>query len=251
LKASATTGKSLFGNTRIRSIDMEAFTKLDNEAAARFTHAIVTESRRLVQVNDPTQYGLWMHSDLGKLATNLQKYNIVAYQGKTLRKGLEFRNGEYGQLMSTMLMTSAAAAAMYITRTYYQSIGRPDREKFLKQRLADGAWWKNGIARSDYASLLPGVVQIPYGLVKEQGPFAYKSTTGRSASIVAGIPAVDLGQTLYDIRTIPFNGLNPHKQLTRGELRSAAQLVPDFLNVRNAIEWYARRLPRSNDQGKP
>ena len=256
--AVAVTGKSMFGNTRIRSVDIEAFSRIDNEAAARFVQAIVTESRRLVQVNDPTQYAAWMNSELGRVATNLQRYNVVAWEGKTLRKGAELRNGEYAQVASTLLATSLASIALYTARTYYQSIGRPDRDKFLQERLShsalygkDGALWSNGVGRADYMSLLPGVIDIPFGLLKEQGPFAYKSSSGRRASLVEGIPAVNLGDTVLNAAPIPFMGLTPRKQISRGEFHNAEQLVPDYLNVRNGLEWWARTFPKSNDQGKP
>ena len=141
--------------------------------------------------------------------------------------------------------TMAFGGLAYIAQTYANSVGRSNRDKFLRERLSTRQIAAAAFQRSGYASFLPGVIDtgaIPLGL---EQPFAYGRT---QLSSWLNNPSWDFANGL--MLRAPRAGLTSladDDDFTQQDARQFTRLMPyqNMLGVKNMIEALTSELPEA------
>ena len=230
------------GLTGVRLLAANEERWADIEAASHFRAAVSKTARRLVLTNDPAASALWMTKESGKIISQLRTFAFGSWTNKLLHE-VQMRD----RITFTKLgVLTVGAAATYVARTYLESIGKPDRERYLRERLTPGAIAKAGFSRASWSSLIPTAVDT---LVSDIGGrpqvFGYARTTGLTGGALFGNPSVDWARAAA--RTIgavqaPFAD---DYDFSREDVRNIRDglWIPNLLGVRNIIDQLTRKLP--------
>ena len=190
----------------------------DSEAAAAFRTALIKKANELAYNPDSTQMNLWFsESKLGKMTIQLRRFNLGAWQSKLQPA---FQRLWHGDLETAVIMAieGVGAAALYMLRTEYEAVGRPDKEEFRDRRLSTDAIVKAGFARAAWSSMLPTIADLPFNVTGRQGVFADTRTSGLNQGIFEGTPVYSLGKNFAS--GVVGNGINAFTGddvMTRGD----------------------------------
>lgn len=212
------------------------------DAYDRFLGVIRREVNQTILETSPNALRKWMSHPTASLFMQLKSYMLNSLQVNTVR------NIKLGPayMAQSLIATSVWGTGVYVAQTYAQSIGRPDREEFLKKRLDLRSLLTTGFARSPDASIFPMVWDTAMqgvGTVTgtDMRSFSQSRTSGLGSSIGDSIPAV---KTVGDFASLVGNSV---AALTRsdqhfdqkewGQLRDFIPLMRTYgmLNATNAI----------------
>ena len=160
----------------------------DVEAAAALRAAVSLEyNRAFFQPNNTNSYK-WAATWWGKLFIQLKRWPVGAFRSKLV---YGFATGDIRH-WSALTTATVAGSMVYIIRTYAESLGQDDPEKFREERLSMGAIARATVGRAGWASLLPNAIDGAAAIGGFEPPFAISSTTGRKADLFnpANIPAL-------------------------------------------------------------
>lgn len=239
IKKHGVTEKGLIGVELTRS-NMDRWT--DIEAASHFRIAISKQARRLILVNNQAAYAKWMTTEAGKVVSQLRTFSFGAWTNKFLYE-VRMRDA---QAFINVGVTTAAAGLVYVGRTYLDSVGKPDRKQFLKDRLSTGSIAKAAFSRAAWSSMIPMAVDTLVGDIGQRKPvFSFARTTGLEGGALFGNPTLDWAnkatKSIGALQAPVFGDYEFSKQDVRN-LRDALW-VPNVLGLRNVIDQLSRRLP--------
>lgn len=179
----------------------------DLHAAEEFVQSIHRGVGQMIQQSFIGETGKWAHNDFMKLLTQFRTFSIISVEKQWARQvGNRGTAAAFGILMGSM----AAAAPIYIMRTYLASVGRTDQQKYLDSQLAP-----NMIARAtlNYIALSGLAGDFMDGLTTVSG-IGGGGTGGRASAgqdffgnTVA--PAVGLVNDMYKGIQNTKNGTDP------------------------------------------
>jgi hypothetical protein len=144
---------TMAGETEGSTLGTLNLAKWDPEVRGAFEHAIFRWTRKIIQDNDLGQTNLLLGNTVGKVFFQFRNFMIGAWTKNTLHN-IHMRDFES---MSMIIGTMTFGALAYTAQTHLQSIGRPDRERFLKQRLDEKKMAFAAFQRSGFSSLFPMV----------------------------------------------------------------------------------------------
>lgn len=146
----------------------------DVEAATALRQGIIKTIRRQVYKPTASELPMWAQSDVGKVFFQLRTFVFGSWASKTLHSV---------NLRDRAAVTSAGAqmlskGLLFAGLTYLYSFGRPDREKYLRDRLALDKIAKAAFSNAEVTSLVPLGVDIVQAAQGKAPVFAFARTTG-------------------------------------------------------------------------
>jgi len=132
--------------------------------------------------------GLNAESNLGRLMYQFRGFMFTAWE-KHFLHGLATRDFlVWASWMNSMFMGGMA----YVGNTYQQSIGHPDRDAFLKQRLTTKEIAENSYQRAAFAAVIPPIMNSASKLWTDSPMFGFHQRSGLENNFVTGNPTYDL-----------------------------------------------------------
>lgn len=210
----ATYEKLVFGK-KLTAFNWSQWT--DTEAAAALRQAISKTANRLILKPSPNQQSLWMTTSTGKLITQFRTYALAAYDSKTTFQ----TNMHDGTALLSFSAQMISKAIAYTLGTYLYAQIRPDKDKYLRDRLGapnDPNWEKIAAAafsQAEFSSLIPIGVDAMQSIRGKAPYFSFARTTGLGThgfggqaddptAILTSIPAVDtINNTLRAVGVAP------------------------------------------------
>jgi hypothetical protein len=205
----------------------------DPKVAAAYTQAVLRGSRQIIQGTFVGETGKWAHDGLLKVFAQFRTFGLTSMEKQWARS--RANHGVAGTL-GIMLGAMSAVIPVYYARVALASIGRPDREEYIEQRMQPGALARallNYIPQAGLAGdVLDGVSAIGGGAYKgltgEQLPTWAQSTGGRAnqpQDFVGGVIAPAAGYA-NDIYNVLQNPTDPHQAMKLLPGSTAWPLVP-------------------------
>ena len=199
----------------------------DYEAYAAWQSAFDRMRREINQENDFGNNTLWMTTEVGRSIMQFRTFANVAYQKATLRGAQRFLNGEGWEQAGTMLVNSIGGLLGYVALTYVNSLGREDREEFLRERLSSNALATAMFARSQWSSLFPLAADTVGFHVWGQQPFAPARNSGLQGHILFGNPTLSLVAGASNaVRGAVAPSLSPEYSFSREDLQAIRSVTP-------------------------
>lgn len=146
----------------------------DIEAATALRQSIFKTNRRQVYAPHASELAMWMDGDVAKIFTQLRTFMLGSWESKTLFNA-KMHDMTAVRSMGTQLVSKAIA---YAGLTYLYAIARPDREKFLKDRMDPTKVAKAAFSNSEFTSIIPMGVDAVQAIRGRQPEFAFSRTTG-------------------------------------------------------------------------
>lgn len=131
MRANLDTFAKFDGNGRLINLDI---TKIeDADMRESIVQTVHRGTQQIIQGTFIGERGKWAHDGLMKLMTQFRTFSITSMEKQWGRQ----RNSRgayaaFGLLLGTMTLS----IPIYMARTYAASVGRPDQEEFLEERLA-------------------------------------------------------------------------------------------------------------------
>ena len=251
-KHAVTVKSPFFRNQKLRQTNMEEWDKNPDgtfdakgaETRDAFTVAVVRMTRRSIQQNDLGNLNKYMTGTMGKLIVQFRTFMIVSYTKQTLH-GLAARDLRAAGAFAAVTLF---AGASYTAQQYINSLGRDDREEFLKERLDIAEIGKAAFQRSSYASLIPAAVDTMMLFYTNEPVFAYGRSTGLASNVINGIPSVDLANKLGNTLLGGSRALlNDDFQISKSHVRSLKSLFPlqNAIGINNTFQKLVDIAPES------
>ena len=219
------------------------------EARANYVIGISRWIDRVVQRNDIGMMAKWFTTDFGRMITQFRQFSLGAYE-KQLMNGaytLAETRGKDFTTYSRFAASSIAASTFFAVKTYIDSFGRGDREKFLRERLSTKNLARIGFLNSSWSTLIPGVTASAWSLVSENDLYGYGRNTSLSSSLIDGIPSVDLlNNIVSSFRTGARMAYDPGFEPSKRDVSKALSLImlQNLLVVKNInnmiVEQYGK-----------
>ena len=242
IRTNATTKKStLFRNREIKAINLSEWQ--DGEARDAFLIAISRWTRRSIQQNDVGNLNLYMTSTMGGILTQFRTFMLVSHAKQFLHN---IRANDF-KAYSAMMYSSAFAGLAYMAQTQLNSIGRKDKEEFLKERLSVESIAKASFQRSSWAALFPAAVDTGAAFFTDDPIFAFRST-GLDTNFITGNPSVQaITKGLGSAQAVSRSIVNPDLQFSQGNQRALNTLVPwnNAIGIKNVMNKVVDMRPES------
>lgn len=213
----------------------------DVEAATNFRNAVVKQTNRLILRNNPTAYAKWMTTEWGKVIAQLRTYAFGAWTNKLLYN-VKMADA---QALVSLGISSVAAAGTYMLRTYLDSIGNPDRENFLANRLAPDKVLMAGFSRAAYSSLIPTAVDtVWHDMMGREAMFSYARGSGIEGGALLGNPTVQWAGKAVRIPSAVFGPALSDYDFSKGDVNTlkTGLFIPRIYGVENALSQLVDRL---------
>lgn len=226
--AAAKTRKGL-GGTVVDDLDLEKFDQADLALLAR---AIRKHTITAVLENNPAALSAWMHNPVAKIITQFQNFAIASYEAMFVRSINDIAQGDLRPVFAT-LSAGLVGSIVYILQTAQQSVGRPDREEFLREKLSPRAIAAAAIGRNPYLPFVGRYGDSVLDILQINQPF-FSGTrfSGLDSEAFIGNPTFNLFDGLARTLDAPENGID------RGDWRDAYKLLPfhRLPVIQNALE---------------
>lgn len=204
------------GAGRIKTLDITKAT--DPTVGRDFALAVLRGSRQIIQGTFIGESGKWAHEGWLKLFAQFRTFGLVSMEKQWARQ--KANHGVVG-VLGMLVGAMAAAAPLYYARVAWQSIGRPDQEEFLNERLSPLALARATLNYVPMAGLAPDVIDglstIGGGLYEsvsgEKLPAWAKASGGRAGQaqpFIGGVVAPAAGY-VDDVWKAAQDLDNPHK----------------------------------------
>ena len=218
----------------------------DQEAASAFINAIDRWSKKIIQENDIGQMSKWMTTDLGKTLIQFRSFMISAWTKQALT-GAHHRDWDTIVAWSMSMLFGGLA---YVGQTYINSVGRPDQEKYLDERLAPSAIGRSAFQRAGFSTFVPGAADTMLGIVGYEPVFAYGRTTGLSSNALIGNPTLDLlDNAMKGARGVVASATRDDYSFSQQDWRALSSLMPfqNAMVIRNFNQMIGGNLTRFSE----
>ncbi|MDP3869932.1 transglycosylase SLT domain-containing protein [Phenylobacterium sp.] len=213
-------------NGVVGKLNLEKLQKLDPEGVDKMGAWLSRTGRTIVLEPNPAMLPQFMGHPMARLLMQFRTFSMASHAANTMHN---IKMGPAYAAQSLMI-TSVWGGLIYAGHTYTKSIGQPDQEKYLEDRLNPVTWAASAFSRSADAGLLPLFLDTAaapvYGMLDIDSPFSNARTTGLAAGI-KGAPTVSL---IEDLMMIPTEALSDaareDKQFTRRDMGRFNRLVP-------------------------
>lgn len=222
--------------------------KWDPEARALFANSIDKMTRNWTLSGDPGQTAVWMDGELGKTLLQGRFVHAIGWD-KRVRSSLRIMDPQAG---AAIAMEMAIGGAAYALREQAASVGKKDREQYLKERLSPENIAKAAFAKNGFTSLFPipvDSVARATGLYPKQ--FSYSRATGLEQDPVFGNPSLDFATRMMGPIPNSFVSLvHPNRKYTQTDMENGRMLIPgqNLLGMKNFLDYIESRLPKQHKE---
>lgn len=236
----------IFGR-RVGRVNLGAWK--DVEAAAAFHSAVTKWSRVVVQESDIGAMSHWMTTDTGRMIVQFRSFMIQGYEKQFLRNVYARDMGTFASFAWGIPLSYG----VYAGKTYLESIGRADQQKFLKDRFSSDSITKALVSRTDEASILPMLTDAVFRSGGGDTPFSFTRNSGLEGDPIFGNPTMAMISALSSRGLRPLRApFDPNYDLTRQDFAALRSIIPlqNLVGVKNILDAYQSRLPsdRVNQQ---
>lgn len=223
--------------------------KWDPETRSLFANALNLSSRRIVLNGDIGQMSKWMDTAWGKSMMQGRFFHGIAWENR-VRFGLRMMDPQAAFSFAAEMGTGAAA---YALRIQAQSVGRKDRDAFLKERLSPASVAKAAFASNGYTSLFPiGIDSVAdmTGFYPKQ--FSYTRTTGQGQAIWDNPTLQFAGGMMGPVPRSIINLIHPGRVKTQEDIKNARYLIPaqNMPIWGNLLDYVESRFPNKKPSTK-
>lgn len=234
--------RGMFG-PRLGSLNLHKWASAED--ASLFLDALTKTARRQVLKPGASDLPLWMHSGTARVFTQLRTFALGAWVNKALY-GLKMNDVT---AYTAFAMEAVGASILYGLRTYLDSAGKPDRERYLRERLAPKAILAAGISRSAWASVLPmGFDTVWSDLLGHEPVFSPARSTGLQGGLFEGTATGNwvqgVGRSIKSSRALFDRNYTFSKRDARA-LRDALW-APRVTGIYNVLDQLMSRLPNKS-----
>lgn len=215
----------------------------DQGAASMFVSAFDQWSRRSIQTNSLGSSNPWLTQWQGKMLTQFRSFMIQSWEKQFLHRVQMHDVEAFGSAMATMF----TAGVVYIAQQEALAAGRPDREKYLDERLSTKAIAAAAFQRAGWTSFVPTMVDTSLNLAQRDPIFQY-GNTGLSRNLLSldsNATSATLNQALRFVGGGIGAATSGDEEFGQQDLRSGLMLAPlsRALGIRNVLEAVAQQLP--------
>lgn len=235
----ATTVDGLLGK-KAKLLNIEQWDDVDAKNA--FSNGIYRWARRSVQENSIGTMPSFMSKEMGKTIMQFRSFMLGAYT-KQLLAGWRHKDWE---TFSTFMASMFFGGLFYVGQTHVNSIGRTDRDEWLKERLSPGSIAKASFQRAGFSTFLPMVIDTAAAPFTDEPIFAYRNTEQASDAIL-GNPSVDMFNKGADaIKGALKAAFNDDYEYSQQDARNTTTLIPfqNALVIRNMLAYTVGQLPK-------
>lgn len=241
-KKHSTISSNLFGH-KFTELNIE---KWDRQVAREFLNAVRQTSNRIAQRNDIGAQALWMSTWWGKILTQYKTFPINALQKQLL---FNFHMRDMTAAYNTFWGLTMGAVTYY-AYTEVAALGRPDREKYLDERLSPRNLAFGAFQRSNISSVIPMFVDSAMWAGNYKPLFTAR-TSGLPSDLITGNPTFDLGNTAIAAFMRPVHaGSSSAYDLSQEDIAVMRRLFPwqNIWGVKQMIDALSRDLPPRSQQ---
>lgn len=226
----------------IPRLNAESWTDLDARDA--FALAVQRETDRTVL--SPTlgaSIPFTRTNEAGKALTQFMTFAIQAHT-RLLLHGIKHADAER---FTMWLLGTGMAAMLYVARTHIESVGKKDRRKFLRERLAMDEIAKAAFARSGFSALIPTLYDTAAQVTPAGPAFSNARTSGLGSGLhLKNVPAGAVAVSVLDLASSLKDG-----QFTQSEWRNAQRMLPfaRVMGIQQGLEILGRELPERAASG--
>lgn len=228
----------------------------DFGARATLQSGVLRMGRKMVQENDVGMMNRLSrkHPIMFKMMLQFRTFMLGAWSNHTLHQVNRSLNmgpvGGAWHIFSAIQVGILAAAPGYMLRTYLQSIGRSDREEFLKERLSPNAIAKASFQNSSISSFAPALVDSLALSGLYDPVFAYRST-GLASDPIMGSPTGGLlNDSIRSVRSV-VSAVKGDDEFSQRDARRLGSLVlPNLLPVTALMNATISGLPEKDRQNR-
>lgn len=224
MKKTVTWEPSAEAGRTVPRLNLNAWTDLDARDA--FALAVQREMDRLsLAPNMGAAIPETRTTEAGKVLSQFMTFTAQAHS-RLLLHGIKHMDAERA---AGWLLGMGMAGMLYVARTYLESIGRKNREKYLADRLTLGKIAAAGFSRAGFSSLMPNAYDTLAQVVPGLSPqFSYIRTSG-------------LGTSMIDPKNIPAGAEVAALLNVAGSLHDKAFTQQDWQNFQRLLP-FARAL---------
>lgn len=224
----------------------------DREASSFLQSGILRMVRKTIQENDVGMLNRWFRKNpvLARLMLQFRTFSVGAWANHTLHQANRARNMGllYGSLHAfhAISVGMMAAAVPYVARTYLQSIGRSDAEKFREERLSPEAVAKAAFQNSSLAAFSPMIADAPSALGLYDPIFSYRSS-GQNSDPITGSPIGGLMMDSRDSIKALVNAATGEDRFSQRDARRLGGLfLPNLLPITMLYNSMISGLPEKD-----
>lgn len=228
--------------TKLRAINIE---KWEPEAAAAFKFAVFREARRAVQESDIGSVHRWFSHPLGQILMQFRNFMFTSH-GKQFLHGMNVRDfGVFAAWMASMV----TAGLSYTAQTYVNSLGREDRDEWLKERLTPESIGKAAFQRAAWSALIPTAVDTLMDRIGDP-VFSYRNS-GLPSDSFLGNPTIDLfNRAINGFDGLVGAAIHGDQRFSQADMRNLTSLMflGNVTGVRNIQNMLMEGLPRRSTE---
>lgn len=218
IKTSAT-----FDGSRLKAMNFAQWG--DQEALAAFENAAFRYARTIVQENDIGNMAMWMSKPTAKTLLQFRSFMLASWSK-------QFMNGMNHLDFTTFasFATTAFLGSMtYTLREYLNSIGRPDQQEHLADRLSPARLVTSGLQNSSWMGIMAPIADTAWTRATGMDPLFDGRNTQQSSDAFLGNPTVGLVDSILNVPGAIRNGV-------MGEFSEAdARKLKTILAFQNAM----------------
>lgn len=224
---------------KVKSVNFEAWD--DMQARAAFTNSVDRWANKVIQVNDIGNMPVFMTKELGKTLFQFRSFMVAAHT-KQLASGIHHRDW---MTFSSWMMGMTFGGLAYVGQTYVNSVGQPNQQQWLEDRLSTASIGKAAFQRAGFSTFVPAAVDTVGGMFMDEPVFAFRNTE-LASGLLSGSPTVDLAVNLQrGVAGSVKAATRDDYQFSQQDMR-ALKITMAFQNafvIRNGLSMLGGTLP--------
>lgn len=196
---------------RLQSFDMTQVS--DPRTAEAFVQAVHRGTSQIIQGTFIGERNKWLHNDYLRLMLQLRVFGLTAAEKQWGRTRM---NHSYTYAAGMMLGQMALVAPIHAARVQFASVGREDREKYIKENMNPVAFARATMNYSSLSGLMGDVMEIGSGVAAGWGGKDAAELMGarqQSGGVGRIIPAAGSIDAFQKVVTGKANAYTALKQL--------------------------------------
>lgn len=198
-------------NGRLQSFDMTQVS--DPRTAEAFVQAVHRGTSQIIQGTFIGERNKWLHNDYLRLMLQLRVFGLTAAEKQWGRTRM---NHSYTYAAGMLLGQMALVAPIHAARVQFASMGREDREKYIKENMNPIAFARATMNYSSLSGLMGDVMEIGSGVAAGWGGKDAAELMGarqQSGGVGRIIPAAGTIDAFQRVVTGKANAYTAMKQL--------------------------------------
>lgn len=218
------------GNGKVKKLNLEDW---DDATRVKFGNALRRWNNTIIQENDFGVLPGFMSHPAVKLLMQFKSFMVGAYSKQLLN------NIKHADRKTAMVAIGGLVGGClsYTTYVYASAIGREDKEQYLKRMMSTKALAAGSLQRSSWASIMPGIIDIPSSLGAYDPIFDTRAGSGLNSNWLTGSASYDLAVNGVGKLGSELVESAKQQEFTQNTARSIAGVLPfqNALVIRNVL----------------